>query len=202
MKKNYTKWELLTRVTRLEEDWLTPVAYLPYIDALLGDIDLDPCSIHEANNQFLRAKKIFTLKEDGLNQVEPWTGKTYLFPPTYGASSFDKKRGTYRWTMHGGVQHPAVAWFKRLEKEWKLRNVPEALFYTTYTEIMRRHQSIFNFPICIPSKKAAPIHGKFFIEKGGAFTWGLFIYMPGTELGVDYVDNFTRIFSHLGRVIA
>jgi len=36
------------KVWRLEEDWLTPVEYLPYIDALLGDIDLDPCSTEHA----------------------------------------------------------------------------------------------------------------------------------------------------------
>ena len=201
-KPNLTKWDFLTRIINLEDDWLTPVAYLPYIDALLGDIDLDPCSTHLANDQFLHAKKIYTIKEDGINQEEPWVGKTYMFPPTYGACSYSKERKTYKWTMHGGTQHPSVAWFKRLEREWKLRNVPEALFYTTYTEIMRRHQSIFNFPICVPTKRAAPIDGKSLIEKGGAFTWGIFVYLPGTELGIDYVHNFERIFSHLGRVIA
>ena len=64
------------------EDWLTPCDYLPYIDALLGDIDLDPCSTHSANIEFIRAKNIYTLKEDGLNIDDPWTGTVYLFPPT------------------------------------------------------------------------------------------------------------------------
>jgi hypothetical protein len=48
MKKSYEtfrrNFENAKRIWNLEEDWITPVEYLPYIDALLGDIDLDPCS--------------------------------------------------------------------------------------------------------------------------------------------------------------
>ena len=61
---------LSTQIKHLSEDWLTPCEYLPYIDALLGDIDLDPCSTHDANIEFIKAKKIYTLKEDGLNSVD------------------------------------------------------------------------------------------------------------------------------------
>ena len=58
---------LSKQINDLTDDWLTPCDYLPYIDALLGDIDLDPCSTYSANVEFLRAKKIYTPKEDGLN---------------------------------------------------------------------------------------------------------------------------------------
>ena len=84
MKKRKLTWAnyrvILGRIEHIEYDWLTPAEYIPYISALLGDIDLDPCSTHNANSQFLRARKIYTLKEDGLNIQEPWTGTTYLFP--------------------------------------------------------------------------------------------------------------------------
>ena len=82
---------VLGRIAHLNHDWITPAEYLPYIYALLGDIDLDPCSTHSANVEFVRAKKIYTLEEDGLNIEEPWTGKTYLFPPTFGRCSFSKE---------------------------------------------------------------------------------------------------------------
>ena len=62
---------LSKQIQHLDDDWLTPCDYLPYIDALLGDIDLDPCSTHSANVEFLKAKKIYTLKDDGLNIDEP-----------------------------------------------------------------------------------------------------------------------------------
>ena len=47
---------LSKQINDLTDDWLTPCDYLPYIDALLGDIDLDPCSTYSANVEFLRAK--------------------------------------------------------------------------------------------------------------------------------------------------
>ena len=62
MKKKKLRWAdykfFLGRISHLNDDWLTPAEYLPYIYALLGDIDLDPCSTHSANVEFLRAKKI------------------------------------------------------------------------------------------------------------------------------------------------
>ena len=47
----------LGQVDHITHDWLTPCEYIPYIDALLRNIDLDPCSTYDANNQFLRAEK-------------------------------------------------------------------------------------------------------------------------------------------------
>ena len=100
MKKKKLYWsdyrKKLTRINQLSEDWLTPAEFLPYIYAVLGDVDLDPCSTHDANLEFLRAKKIYTVKEDGLNIEDPWTGKVYLFPPTYGRCSYAKQRGSWR----------------------------------------------------------------------------------------------------------
>lgn len=193
----------LGRITHITKDWLTPVEYLPYIDALLGDIDLDPCSTHHANAQFLRAKRIYTLEEDGLNTPEPWSGKVYLFPPTYGRCSFSKQRGTWRWSLKAGAaaKSPSMVWFKRLLKEWKLRNVSEALFFTTNPEMMRLCPEIWDYPICIPTLRANLIHGeKLFVLKQALY-WGYFVYLPPPSLGFDQVDKFKSIFSHIGKVI-
>jgi hypothetical protein len=85
MKKSYEtfrrNFENAKRIWNLEEDWITPVEYLPYIDALLGDIDLDPCSTEKANKDFIHAKNFYTKKDDGLNTEIAWTGKVYCFPP-------------------------------------------------------------------------------------------------------------------------
>ena len=153
---------LSTQIKHLSEDWLTPCEYLPYIDALLGDIDLDPCSTHDANIEFIKAKKIYTLKEDGLNAEDPWTGTVYLFPPTYGRCSFSQERGTWRWSVTAGMgaKAPSVVWFRRLLKEWKLRNICEALFFTTYAEMMRICPEIWDYPMCFPTDRAKLIHGK------------------------------------------
>jgi hypothetical protein len=197
-----SKFELYKRITNVVDDWLTPVEYLPYIDALLGDIDLDPCSTELANKQFLRAKRIFTYQDDGLNIEEPWVGKTYLFPPTYGRCSFSKQRGTWRWSLKAGAKAviPAVAWFRRLEKEWKLRNIPEALFFTTSHEVLRTCPSLWDYPVCIPYKRGRLVHGKR-INYANAFTWGLFVYLPKSEYGFSQADSFIDIFSNIGKVI-
>ena len=200
-KKN--KFSHLTRIFNINEDWLTPVEYLPYIDALLGDIDLDPCSTHYANSQYLRARQIYTTKEDGLNIDAPWTGVTYLFPPTYGRCSFSKVRGTWRWGLRGGTNShmPSVAWFKRLEREWKLRNIPEALFFSTSHEMFRAYTTMWDYPVCIPHKRCNLIRGNSEHRLETPFTWGFFIYLPRLDLGFNQSDNFQEIFSHLGKII-
>ena len=207
MNKRKLRWAnykfVLGRIAHLNDDWLTPAEYLPYIYALLGDIDLDPCSTHSANAEFLKAKKIYTLKEDGLNIQEPWTGKTYLFPPTFGRCSFSKERGTWRWSVRAGAaaKAPSIIWFRRLVKEWKLRNIPEALFYTIYPEMTRICPEMWDFPVCIPTDRANTIHGKKLYTLKSPMYWGYFIYLPSLEFGFDQTKRFEEIFSNLGRVI-
>lgn len=193
----------LGKITHITRDWLTPVDYLPYIDALLGDIDLDPCSTHHANAQFLRAKRIYTLDDDGLNMQEPWKGKVYLFPPTYGRCSFNKQRGTWRWSMRAGAaaKAPSVVWFQRLLREWKLRNVSEALFYTIYPEMMRICPEMWDYPVCIPTDRGNLIQGEKLFTLQAPMYWGYFIYLPPLELGFNQVEKFKEIFSHIGKVI-
>ena len=53
MKKSYEtfrrNFENAKRIWNLEDDWITPTEYLPYIGALLGDIDLDPNGLQPVN---------------------------------------------------------------------------------------------------------------------------------------------------------
>lgn len=190
-------------IRHLKDDWLTPVEYLPYIDALLGDIDLDPCSTHQANSEYLRAKRIYTLQDDGLNMEEPWKGKVYLFPPSYGRCSFSKQRGTWRWSTKAGARAkaPSVIWFQRLVREWKLRNVSEALFFSIYPEMFRICPEMWEFPICIPTDRANLIHGRNFFRLNTPIYWGFFIYLPPAEIGFNQSDRFVDIFSNLGKII-
>ena len=207
MKRRKLRWAdyrlVLGRISHLNHDWLTPAEYLPYIYALLGDIDLDPCSTHSANAEFLRAKKIYNLEDDGLNIQDPWTGKVYLFPPTFGRCSFSKERGTWRWSIKAGAasKAPSVIWFRRLIKEWKLRNIPEALFYTTYPEMMRICPEMWDFPVCVPTNRANLIHGKKFECLESPISWGYFVYLPEIAFGFNQTERFKNIFSNIGKVI-
>lgn len=61
-----------------ENEWHTPEQYLDLARAVLGEIDLDPAS-HEIAQKRVRAKKYFTLADNGLEQE--WCGRIWLNPP-------------------------------------------------------------------------------------------------------------------------
>jgi len=62
-------------------EWFTP----PEITQSLGYFDLDPCTRTDA--PFSHAKNIFTLQDNGLNQI--WEGRVWCNPP-YGAKETPK----------------------------------------------------------------------------------------------------------------
>lgn len=61
-----------------ENEWHTPNEYLELARKVLGEIDLDPAS-HEAAQKRVKAKKFFTIEDDGLRQE--WHGRIWLNPP-------------------------------------------------------------------------------------------------------------------------
>jgi len=193
----------LHRIYRLEEDWCTPVAYLPLIYHVLGQIDLDPGSTEKANNEFLKADQIFTKQDDALNQEAPWRGNVYCFPPTYGRCSYNKQRGTWRWSTRGGYRSviPSTAWFKRLEKDWKLGYVNSALFFSIAPEMMRTQPNMWDYPVCIPYRRPQVIHGRNFYELKLPLKWGFIVYLPPRQLGFDQAHKFQEAFSTIGKVV-
>ena len=57
----------------------TPKYIAGKVHAVMGGIDLDPCSHNYANTHLIRATRFFTLEEDGLKY--PWVGKIYVNAP-------------------------------------------------------------------------------------------------------------------------
>ena len=63
---------------RVEDfEWITNRDLVDSAQYVLGGIDLDPASSNTAN-EYVGAKEIYTIKEDGLNEME-WHGNVYLF---------------------------------------------------------------------------------------------------------------------------
>jgi len=72
--------QMTSRVKGLtgEIEWYTPRQYLDAAVKVMGDIDLDPAS-SEVAQQHVRARKYYTLEDDGLSQA--WHGSVFLNPP-------------------------------------------------------------------------------------------------------------------------
>ena len=96
---------------------------------------------------------------------------------------------------------PSIAWFKRLEREWKLRNVYEGLLFSCNHEMMRAYSEMWNYPVCIPTKRANLIQGKKYYRFKTPFTWGFFIYLPPPHTDFQSGERFREIFSNIGKII-
>jgi hypothetical protein len=59
-------------------EWYTPVEIVTLVQAVLGDIDVDPASCARAQ-ETVQARTFYTLEDDGLRQ--PWHGTVFCNPP-------------------------------------------------------------------------------------------------------------------------
>ena len=106
----------------------------------------------------------------------------------------------------GQVDHITHDWLTPCEYipyiDALLRNIPEALFFTTYPEMIRTCPEMWDFPICIPTDRANLIHGKKFECLESPISWGYFVYLPEISMGFNQTERFKNIFSHIGKVVA
>lgn len=97
----------------------TPIEYLEAARAVLGTIDLDPASCHDANERVLAAT-YYTAEDDGLSRE--WAGRVWLNPP-YGRLAGDFIERLLLHHQSGGVPEAIAllnahctdtAWFQPL----------------------------------------------------------------------------------------
>lgn len=79
-------------LSSVSDDWYTPPQWIALAREVMGSIDLDPASCHEANAKYVKASKWYDIVRNGLDLNNPWNGNVWLNPP-YGrgensASSF------------------------------------------------------------------------------------------------------------------
>lgn len=126
----------------------TPAPIADACRALLGAIDLDPCS-SIAFNQLVRASYIYTDADNGIEA--PWGGRVYLNPPGGRGKGRPK-------TKH---------WWQRLESLYSAGTVQQACYLSFALDSFQWSQvrcarSVLEFPTFIFAKRV-----KFFREIDG-----------------------------------
>jgi hypothetical protein len=153
-------------------EWYTPYDYTNSARIVMGDIDLDPASCENANRH-VRAKRIFTQKEDGLEQL--WWGRVFMNPP-YGRK--------------------AAAWVqKALDEYEKWSRVKQAILLVNAVPDRRWFQPLFSYPICFVSYRIQFISGETGEPEPNPTHGNAFVYLGVNEAG------FIKEFSKYGRVV-
>ncbi len=167
------------------DDWMTPLSIINMVKAVMGVIDLDPCSSTRANSA-VGAVAFYDSDADGLAQA--WGSvaapkSVYCNPP--GGKAGNKSLAALFWV--------------RLMHELAHGHIKQAVFMAFSAEALQTTQdkdvpSIMHFPICVPKSrirfvfagpatKVSPSHSN------------VIVYVPGT---VDRTDVFMYTFRALG----
>lgn len=96
-------------------EWFTPAKILSPVRAVLGEIDLDPCS-NDVAQQDVQARRYYTEADDGLSQ--PWNATTIFMNPPYGRAIgawTDRLVSTYR---TGAVRAALALLPGRTDTDW------------------------------------------------------------------------------------
>lgn len=107
-------------------EWYTPPQIIEGVLAVLGEIDVDPCSNPEPHN--IPAKDHFTAADDGLSKE--WFGRIYMNPP-YGEE--------------------IGKWIVKLRDEYESGRVRQAIALLPARTDTQWFQPLFDYPCCFVS---------------------------------------------------
>lgn len=108
----------------LTDDWFTPPEWVDPAREVMGDIDLDPASHAQANDECVKAAHWYSKEQNGLDRSLPWFGRMWINPP-YGTGAESQKMFMARLRQEisaGNVQQAvtclnlgamATQWFRR-----------------------------------------------------------------------------------------
>jgi len=158
-------------------EYYTPEIYTNAAREVMGSIDLDPASCWLANNQYVKAERYFSRKDDGLTKV--WFGNVWLNPPY---STTRGKSSQMIWTDY------LIEQYKNGNVKQAVALIKSALGYIWYESLVK------DCWICLAEDRIPFIRhdGK---QKGKAKHGTTFLYLG------DYPDKFFLEFSKFGRVL-
>ncbi len=112
--------------TKENKEWYTPGKIIERVEAVFGEIDLDPCSnSSERTTASVPAGAYWTKDDNGLTQ--PWHGKVYMDPP-YGDE--------------------IPAWVERLVNAYTAGEIIEGIALLPARTDTAWFQPLFDYPIC------------------------------------------------------
>lgn len=181
-------------------EYITCDEMLFAVKAVMGEIDLDPFSSDLAN-EFVEAKKYYTIQDDSMNPQEPWTGNVYVFPPN-NTYYYSQKAGRYIMknayspTMVGGANLA----FKILYKFYCQGHVNQAIYTTNTLDMISTQQKMFRFPLSITRGR-----GYVYLNDGDELrhhTTGplITVYFPPKDNIEESIERFMDTYKCFGHV--
>lgn len=179
------------RHTMDSASWYTPQPYVEAARAVMGGIDLDPCSDAEANVN-VNADHYYTEADDGLTQ--PWGGRLFINPPGKLVAAF--------WQRLMGGSHFVVV----QQAIWVGYSLEQL---QTLQAASRGLPTPLNFPICIPKRRIAFVENAAMREARIAklLAEGKKPNLKSSPSHANYIsyigpnrDRFEAIFSPFGQV--
>jgi hypothetical protein len=123
MSKSNQKQSLDVMTSTGNNEAYTPDEVIEAALAVMGKIDLDPCS-NSLEKPNIPAHQHYTKELDGLNR--PWTGRIYLNPP----------------------YSETADWVNKLLREYQLGHVSEAIVLIKSATDTKWYKSLHGFPFC------------------------------------------------------
>jgi len=157
-------------------EYYTPPEFIQAARSVMGDIDLDPASCKEAQ-QNVMAGTFFTKDDDGLEQ--PWHGRVWLNPP---------------YSKDGGRSNQET-WSTHLVEQFRSGNVTEAVLLVKAALGYKWFENLwYEWPVCFVRTRLS-----FIREDGdsdGQSKQGTAMLYFG-----EHVGTFIEVFREFGRVI-
>ena len=158
-------------------EWYTPPKYITLVNAVLGEIELDPASCAVANKT-VGAKRFIDASTNALDL--PWNAQTLFLNPPYGKTA---NRST------------AGIWAQKLINEFENDRVLEAILLVNACTSESWFKPLFDYPICFTNHRIRFLAPPERIKKDQPTKGNAFIYF-GNHFG-----RFFSVFKDVGAVI-
>ena len=145
--------ETIPPPSRASDEFYTPHEYADAARELMGGIDLDPCSTPEANLEYIKATRIYTIDHDGLSQL--WEGRVWLNSPMN--------------TREEDNESAQAIWTSRLISHHQTGRVPQACALVQANTSDQWFRKLWEHPLCflhqrlkfyIPGCRRSPHHAR------------------------------------------